>query len=83
MESVGCTPDRKAREILHNVSLILRQRLGCEFFTLHVLSFLSMRKTTVKPSFFFCFFFFLQIFESCGKSTLHGLLLVLVGTNKY
>jgi hypothetical protein len=56
MESVGCTPDRKAREILHNVSLILRQRLGCEFFTLHVFSFLSMRMTTVKPLFFLFFF---------------------------
>ena len=31
MERAGCTPDRKAREMLHDASVILEQR-GCEYF---------------------------------------------------
>jgi len=31
MERAGCTPDRKAREMLHDANVVLEQR-GCKYF---------------------------------------------------
>lgn len=64
MESAGCTPDRKAREILQDASLILHQKRGCEFSP-HILclscirSLLLAREKIEKP----IGFLLLQMFE--------------------